>query len=351
MLKPAFAVAALLFPIGVNAACILNLRFDSSPATVSWTPVAGATSYQVQESFDNLVNSRNYFVSTTSFRIPHRASGDAHLTYRITALIGPNVLSVSPLADACTDVLKVTLKADPEFRALTRKSVVPIAGSTAGAFGGRFKTSLKLVANGPDERGRIVFHPSGAVATAADPSLPFSLGGAGETVAFEDVVAQMGGSGVGSIDIVPDGDASSVLPNVTARLYNDASSGTFGTFMTAVYPIDFLDPPTLNFTMPAEPFRINLGVRTLTTARAKALIYGLNGRLRDFRDLEWPADYTILATVGQILGEDVVPGEAVTIFFDGAVIPFYTLTENRTNDPEVFVAGRTRSADTSSHVE
>ena len=102
-------------------------------------------------------------MSTTSFRIPHRAGGDAHLTYRITALIGLNVLSVSPLADECTDVLKVTLKADPEFRALTRKSVVPIAGSAPGAFGGRFKTSLKLVANGPDERGRIVFHPSGAL--------------------------------------------------------------------------------------------------------------------------------------------------------------------------------------------
>jgi hypothetical protein len=341
----------LLFPFAVHGACTLNVRFEENPPAVAWTPVASATTYQVQESFDNLTNSRNYFVTGTSFRIPHRAGGDVRLSYRITALIGPNVLSVSPLADACSEVFKVTLKADPEFRALVRKSVVPIAGSTAGAFGGRFKTSLRLVSNGPEERGRIVFHPAGAVATASDPSLSYSLGAAGEAIVFDDIVAQMGRTGVGSLDIVPDADASSVLPNVEARLYNDAATGTFGTFTNAVYPIDYLEPPALTFTIPSEPFRINLGLRTLTTARAKALIYGLNGRLRDFRDLEWPADYTILGTVSQILGQSVEPGEVVTILFDGAAIPFYTLTENRTNDPALFVASRTTTADTGSHVE
>src|SRR6185295_15001596 len=119
MLKPALAVAALLFPIGVDAVCTINLRFESNPPTVAWAQVDGTTQYQVQESFDNLLTSRNYFVSTTSFRIPHRSSGDVQLTYRITALIGPNISSIAPLTDACTDVLKVTLKADPEFRALT----------------------------------------------------------------------------------------------------------------------------------------------------------------------------------------------------------------------------------------
>jgi hypothetical protein len=345
------ALFLILITPRAHALCRLNLRVAGNPPTLLWDSIPGTTSYQVQESFDNFVNSRNYFIEDASFRIDRRASAPVKIFYRVTAMLGPNVLSVAPAADGCTEAIDFTLQPDPGFRTLTRKAIVPIAGSTPGAFGGRFKTSLKLVANGPDERGRIVFHPSGATAASSDPSIAYVLSTAGETLAFDDVVAQMGRSGVGSLDIIPDADASSVVPNVEARLYNDTASGTFGTFAAAVLPVDYLQAPTLSVKIPSAPFRMNMGLRTLTDTRAKALVYGLNGRLREFRDLDWPPEYTVLGTVGQIIGMDVQPGEVVVVFFDGAAIPFYTLTENRTNDPELFVLRHTRSADVGSFVE
>jgi len=97
--------------------------------------------------------------------------------------------------------------------------------------------------------------------------------------------------------------------------------------------------------------RVNAGLRTLTDTKANALIYGVGGRLRDFRNLAWPADYTAFGSIAQLLGVDLQPGESVSIFFDGAVIPFYTRTENRTNDPEFFIPRPASSNDVGSFIE
>lgn len=347
------SLALLVFPLALSSAnaCVLHLR-QAGATTLTWDLVDGAKLYEVQESFDtNFATSRNWFVTAPPFTIDHRVSADAHAKYMVTAILGSNILSVGPAADVCTESLSVTLSADPQFRALTRKAIVPIVGSVAGAFGSRFKTSLRLTANGGGQHGRIVFHPIGAIAGDSDPSIPYAFTGAGDSIGFDDVVDYLGRSGLGSLDIVPDDDASSTIPLVDVRLYNDTPGGTFGTSARAVYPFDYLHAPAMTVQIPTGPFRVNLGVRTLTATAAKVLIYDTSMRLRTFVDLVWPADYTILAPVDQILGKSVQPGETLLVYFDGGAIPFYTVTENRTNDPDLVVARPEQTGDVGSYVE
>ncbi|HSP32736.1 MAG TPA: hypothetical protein VLU46_00295 [Thermoanaerobaculia bacterium] len=352
MLRSSLLAAAILAVLvsPVADACILHLRL-SGPSTLTWDAVPAAVQYEVQESFDHFVTSSNYFIKANTFEIAHRTSRETSIDYIVTAILGGGIQSVLTTSDACTEPINVKLAADAEFRALTRKAIVPVVGSVAGAFGSRFKTSLKLTATGGLQKGWIVYHPAGAVAKASDPSVRYDLNGLGASVAFDDIVAQLGATGVGSLDIVPDDDASSVIPEVEVRLYNDTPAGTFGTSTTAVFPFDYLHAPTMTLRIPADGFRINAGVRTLTATRAKALIYGAEGRLRTFVDLAWPADSVAFGTVDQIIRAKVAPGETVILYFDGSAIPFYTITENRTNDPDLVVARPAQSTDVGSYVE
>lgn len=348
----AIVLAVVLAP-AARAVCPLNVRFAGDPPTLLWDPLPGATSYEVQETFDN-VTSRSYYPSSPSLRIRRRSSSDVKVTYIVTAILPSSILSLGDATEACRESATVTLKADTAFRAVTRKAVIPIAGSGAGANGARFKTSLKLTATLAAERGRVIFHPAGSAARSDDPSIRYVFDeGVGQEMDFDDVVASMGASGVGSLDIVPDEGASDVLPDIDARLYNETTAGTFGTAAPALLPFDFLQPPALSIRVPAadSQFRINVGLRTLTETHGTALVYGTNGRLRDFRGLFWPADFTTLTTIDQFIGAPVAPGESVSIFFEGSAIPFSTRTENRTNDPELMIPTRPRPVNVGSFVE
>ena len=84
MKRPLLFASILLVSASVaQAACDLNLRVVTTPfLALAWDPVPGATSYQVQESLDELVTSRNYFVAGQErFPITRRASGPIKVTY------------------------------------------------------------------------------------------------------------------------------------------------------------------------------------------------------------------------------------------------------------------------------
>ena len=106
-------------------------------------------------------------------------------------------------------------------------SVLPVAGSTPGAFDSYFRTGIQLSNPGPlPFSGRLVFHAAGAVSSPDDSfSLPFTVEPV-STFSTDDVVAAMGRTGIGTLDIV--GPAGSYLI-VTARVYQDAGAqGTAG---------------------------------------------------------------------------------------------------------------------------
>lgn len=320
---------------------------------MQWKPVPGAIRYQVQESFNDFASSRNFFTTKLAHKVDHRVSARTRVEVRVTAEVNSIVTAldtvVTPSIPSCTAAISFDLEPDAAFRTLTKRVIFPLVGSTPGAQGGRFKTSLRVVASAPAQSGRIVFHPAGQAASDGDPAIVYSFQSTGDTREFDDVVAEMGQSGIGSLDIVPDGEN---VPHVTARLFNDTPGGTFGTDAFPIYPFNYLRADAFSVAVPDSRFRLNVGFRTLTDVALTVLIYGADKRLRDFREYRFPAGWMQMTGASALAGTDMGPGESMTLTFGGAVIPFYTLTENRTNDPTlVVVEPRARSINVGAYVD
>ncbi len=74
-------------------------------------------------------------------------------------------------------------------------------GSAQGASGSSFKTAVQIANPGfLTIQGHLVFHPIGHSASPSDPSLAYSLT-ANQTIAYPDIVAAMGATGLGSLDV------------------------------------------------------------------------------------------------------------------------------------------------------
>ncbi len=326
------AVSLLFVCAAAEASCNLNPRFLGDE--IRWDSPPGSVQFSVQELIEGLPP---LYLQTrlNSYPVDRRASAQTTVRYIITAEISSGTQAVESL-DACIATLDVTLEPDAEFRALMRRAVIPIAGSTAGAFGGKFRTALELRGVGT-MRGRVVFHPAERAASEGDPSLPYSFT-TNTVLAWDDVVAAMGQSGLGSLDVIPDEGTPDVVPQVIARLYNDTTLGTFGTQVAAVLPYSYLDGRSLEVPIPDARFRVNIGIRTLTATKVKVVTYAANGRLEGFRDVTFPAGWTMMTSAADLTRETLTPGASVTLLVSGSAIAFYTVTENQTNDPTVVVA-------------
>src|ERR1043166_2743476 len=113
-------------------------------------------------------------------------------------------------------------------QSLTERAVIPIVGSIRAADGSQFRTSLRLSVlpfdDGKTISGRIIFHPQGQPISDNNPSLTYSLTGHPrlvQEVFWDDVVAAMGQSGIGTMDIVPDAASNGIIPAIEARDVND----------------------------------------------------------------------------------------------------------------------------------
>jgi hypothetical protein len=330
-----------------SATCFLNLRVvggsGGRPLGLMWDVVSGSITYEVRESRDNFATSVNTTVFSTGFLIPRRASRATTLSYRVTAQLSAGVLGTlgeRGSNDACVEQIEVTIPADPEFRQLTRKAVVPVAGSTRGANDAMFRTQVEMTSTFSDQRGRIVFRPAGQPPSDNDPSVPYTFEGNGQSVAWRDVVAAMGASGIGSLEIIPDDSASAIIPTTRVRLFHEDANGTFGTYTAPVYPYDYLVPVSLAVQMPdGDDARVNIGFRALAgNVAIKAIVYDVNGRIRRFHDLTIPAGTTLMNPAAVALGGVVFPGERIVFLPAAPVISFYTITDNQSNDPALFIA-------------
>ena len=91
---------------------------------------------------------------------------------------------------------------------------LPVVGSAAGVntffrtSAQAFNPSTQLI------KGKYVFHPAGRAGVASDPSMNYVYA-AGSATSIPDVLAAMGQSGLGSLDVVP---SSGVPPRVIAHI-------------------------------------------------------------------------------------------------------------------------------------
>ena len=342
---------ALLATVPADAYCTLNLRYENG--LLKWDQVDGASDFWIIETYGDPVVTRLSTTRATSFPVSHRSSAGAIVRYTVTATLLPGVRSAQgETNDACAASIDVEVPVDPAFRKMTRRAILPVVGSTAGAFGGKFRTSLILRPIAQDQRGRLIFHPAGQVAKDDDPSIRYEFPN-GTPLMWDDIVETMGQSGIGSLDIVPDETGSSIVPAIEARLYNETSFGTFGTLAAPAYPYDYLRPLGMEVTIPEnEKSRINIGFRTLTETKMRILVYSAVGQLLSFHDVTYPAGWMQMTSANEFTGKTLQKGQVVQVQFTGSVIPFHTVTENSTNDPTLVVgAVRTSTKNVGAYVD
>jgi hypothetical protein len=226
-------------------------------------------------------------------------------------------------------------------------STLAVVGSLAGNLGSNFKTSVQLLnpaSAGEPLTGKLLFHRAGAVGSPSDPSLSFTLA-PGQVVAYADVVAQMGQSGLGSVDVVaPPGVP---MPIILTRIYNDAgAAGTAGFFEDSV-PLNtgtgarVISAGNTGFLItPIDPgrTRFNIGVRSFSAGATMIVV------------LE-RSDGTAVTSVGKTYQPNWFEQVDASAFFFGAAIGpnlkvrinvtagsaiiYGSTTDNVTNDPSV----------------
>jgi hypothetical protein len=245
----------------------------------------------------------------------------------------------------------------PEIFASTDAKVVvgmiPVAGSGRGSFGSFFRTSLQLT--NPDDSplsGSLVFHAAGRIATQEDPSVPFHLEKQGQTVSFADVVAEMGESGLGTIDIVTSG----LPPIVSARVYHDGgAAGTSGFVEEMIDGFNALQgSQRAILSAPSDPqnFRMNIGVRSLDqrvllgvtaySASGELILPRPGAAIQGVVYQGYSPNYFVQTTAEEFTGIDKLPADAkifVSNFNSGTrVIVYGTTTDNRTNATAIQIA-------------
>ena len=220
--------------------------------------------------------------------------------------------------------------------------ILPVVGSTPGASGSFFRTSVQL--HNPTSfaiSGRIVFHPSGAAGSDSDPSLSYSLA-PGQTQFIPDLLPAMGRSGLGSADIV----ASESAPAASVRVFNDAgAAGTTGFTEEAMRSQDALAAGRQAvLVVPADltAFRFNIGVRTLEEGASITLTTrDAGGALLDSATRSFPAVYheQQAADLFRHGHHETPPGGAVTVVVhSGSAIIYGATVDNRTGDPSLQIA-------------
>ncbi|HYO75964.1 MAG TPA: hypothetical protein VE010_05830 [Thermoanaerobaculia bacterium] len=215
--------------------------------------------------------------------------------------------------------------------------VIPAAASAPGAFGSFFRTEVTIT--NPSAFGigvRLVYHPAGRSAEPGDPARNTHLL-PNESRTYTDIVATMGLTGLGSLDVLTTG----FTPVITTRVYNDAgSAGTSGFTEEMVTSYEAIRSGAYaDFTIPADltNYRVNVGIRTLgepTTFRVT--VYDATGALAgETAERTVPANYFEQIGLSTFLAGVTPPagGFARIHITSGGSAVFYTATtDNRTND-------------------
>lgn len=345
MKRAALLLCAAVLAMDARAACTIAITKEDLGKQrrweLSWQPVSGATKYTIESTRTNPDGSTTTTRDTVAPRLTTMRR-EVAVASTVPVTVTYNVIATGG-AEPCTGTTQINYPSDPTIESIMRKSTIPFVGSVRGANGSNFKTSLRLRGTEHNQRGFLVFHPSNTQATDLDPIIPYVLAGTASILEWDDVVEAFGVSGTGSIDIVPEvNNGRFTVPDAEVRLFNVAATGTFGTLAWQTQAHDFhsSNPNAireLTVTVPSPELRLNLALRTFqdTTAQIELVRGGLIAVLREFT---LSRDFLLFNSAAGFLGNDLRPGDIITIrVLTGGGVPLYTVTDNRTNDPALFM--------------
>ena len=221
-------------------------------------------------------------------------------------------------------------------------AVLPVAGSTPGAFGSFFRTGLQIAnPNFGPTSGRLVFHPANVAGSSTDPSVNFSID-ARSTISYADVVESMGQTGLGTIDVVLPNGAG--IPLTIARVFDDAgTSGTKG-FTEEAVPLtgdkQVLFPGATGFLVgPADVtrFRYNIGIRALLAGAFLTFrVRDQNGVVLRSVDLSYDPTFFTQQPADTLLGGALPPNASIEVSCSsGGAVVYGATVDNTTNDPSI----------------
>jgi hypothetical protein len=219
---------------------------------------------------------------------------------------------------------------------------IAAAGSLAGANGSFFRTSLHLTnlnATTP-ATGEVVFRAAGQAPSPGDPKIAFYVGPK-SVVSWTDIVAALGQSGLGSIDIF---STAAFPPSVTARVFDD--KGPLG---TSGFTEDFIPPTkalrgTAALALTFGEYRTNIGLRAIGgVSKVRLTLYSEQGQLLNFQERDLAADVFAQTPLTSLFGSASAKGAhvGVSLLSGAPVIAYASTTDNRTNDSSIQFAKST----------
>jgi hypothetical protein len=229
-------------------------------------------------------------------------------------------------------LLVLTIPAEAQVSPRPPDAVVPVVGSTRGQSNANFKTELQL-ANPTDAimEGWLFLRPH-------ELTLRYSLE-PHTTRAYADVVAEMGASGLGSLDVLIE---RGQRPVVVARAFDDQPGGTTGAAIPAVPAAGVLsrtDAAALIAPRDLTRFRFNIGVRALDGgATINVTVRSSSGGQRFFRTLTYSAHHFEQQPANVFAGITLDANDAIEIeVAAGSAIVYGSTVDNQTNDSSVQV--------------
>jgi hypothetical protein len=209
---------------------------------------------------------------------------------------------------------------------------IAAAAHSDGAHGSVWRTDICLLnRSGETATAEIIFHRD----NGENAALAVDLFG-GQQIVVSDVVARLGMTGSGAIEIDSDGPLLA-----SSRTYNAGAEGTFGLFLDGV-PMDQMVEAGKTVWLPQlrqdEAFRTNIGLLNTgaTTARVRIVLHDATGdQLAVKRKQLSPGSWLQLPEPFRRFADrnDIVAGYAtVAVESGGGVIAYASVIDNATND-------------------
>src|SRR5688572_6898200 len=234
-------------------------------------------------------------------------------------------------------VLLTALVASAASAQLSEKpadAIVPVIGSTRGQSSSNFKTELQITnQTGSQMTGWLIFHPQGQSGSITDPVLRYELA-AHATVAYADVVAALGTTGLGSLDVFVD---RGQIPTIVARAFDDQATGTTGVAVPLVRTSAALghdDTVALIAPRDLARFRFNIGLRSLANGVTLDLIVRDSaGAERHRKSVTYPATFFDQFPGDVFAGTQLRANDSIEIrIASGSAFIYATTVDNQTND-------------------
>jgi hypothetical protein len=242
--------------------------------------------------------------------------------------IAPAVLLLFALA------LALAMAAAAQVSQRPVDAVVPVVGSTSGAFGARFRTEMQLNNAGTVRAsGWLILRPQGSAVPPGGTVLPYDLA-PHATLSFDDVLTSFGFTGLGSLDILVD---RGELPIVVARAYDDQDGKTTGVTVPLVPYTEVLtrnDVSALIVPRDLTRYRFNIGARSLGGgATVDVIVRNAAGAERHRRTLVLGENEFLQQPGDTFAGIALQPNDSIEVrVVAGTSIVYGTTVDNATND-------------------